>query len=151
MQLVMQVLNSLLDNCSALGLWIRLCMSADTDVNAATWRWWDTVRSLCNYHSSLGVLIEIQRPHDMTPELMERRWLGEPIRGAFVCTTSFLRNKRQFPVLPRPLQTVVLQVFKLGQQVRMHASPHFCDAVHCNLCRRHIISRNYYTQLATRA
>eukprot|EP00892_Ulva_mutabilis_P000061 jgi/Ulvmu1/10055/UM006_0002.1 len=114
-----QVLNSLLDSCSALGLWIRLCMSIDTGQNAATWRWWDTVRSLCNYHSSLGILIEIQGPHDMTPELMERRWLGEPIRGALVCTTAFLRNKRQFPVLSRPLQNVVLQVFKLGQQVTM--------------------------------
>lgn len=113
-----QVLNSLLEHCSALGLWIRLCMSADPEANAATWRWWDTVRSLCNYHSSLGVLLEIQGPHDMTPELMERRWLAEPIRGAIICSTAFLRNKRQFPVLPRPLQTVVLHVFKLGQQVR---------------------------------
>lgn len=70
----------------------------------------------------------------MTTELMERRWLGEPIRGALVGTSTFLRNKRQFPVLPRPLQTVVLQVFKLGQQVRSYLGARTADAILTHAC-----------------
>lgn len=92
-------------------------MSKDTAMTASTWRWWDTVRTLCGYKSNLGILLEIRGSEDMTPESFENRWMGEPVRGILVSTEAFLRNKRQFPVLPRPLQAVVSHVYKLGQQV----------------------------------
>lgn len=92
-------------------------MSKDTALSALAWRWWDTVRTLCSYKPNLGILLEISGSGDMPPELFEKRWVGEPVRGLLVSTGAFLRNKRMYPVLPRALQSVVTQVYKLGQQV----------------------------------
>lgn len=114
----MQVVNSVLDECASIGVWVRLRMSQDTALSASTWRWWDTLRTLCSYKPNLGILLEINQSADMPPESFENRWVGEPVRGLLVSTAAFLRNKRQYPVLPRSLQTVVSQVYKLGQQVR---------------------------------
>lgn len=122
-------MNSVLDDCASIGVWVRLSMSKDTARSASTWRWWDTLRTLCNYKPNLGILLEISQSDDMPPESFEKRWVGEPVRGLFVSTGAFLRNKRQYPVLPRSLQTVVTQVYKLGQQVWMHSLAAQCT--HC--------------------
>ena len=115
----MQVVNSLLDECASMGVWVRLRMSKDPVLSASTWRWWDTLRTMCSYKPNLGVLLEVANSDNMPPESFESRWVGEPVRGLLVATGAFLRNKRQYPVLPRQLQTVVSQVYKLGQQVRL--------------------------------
>jgi hypothetical protein len=110
-------MNSVLDECASIGVWVRLRMSKDTALSASTWRWWDTLRTMCGYNANLGILLEISQSGDMPPDTFENRWVGEPVRGLLVSTGAFLRNKRQFPVLPRSLQAVVTQVYKLGQQV----------------------------------
>jgi type II protein arginine methyltransferase len=92
-------------------------MSQDAGVSASTWRWWDTLRTLCSYKPNLGILLEVSGSNDLPAESFNNRWVGEPVRGLLLSTAAFLRNKRNYPVLPKSLQNVVSSVYKIGQQV----------------------------------
>jgi len=46
-----------------------------------------------------------------------RRWLGEPVKAVVLSTSSFLSNKRGFPVLPRRHQELLLLLLKSNVQL----------------------------------
>ncbi|QIW99063.1 hypothetical protein AMS68_004581 [Peltaster fructicola] len=76
-----------------------------------TWQTWDTIRAICNYHSRLGVALEI--PRQLPAMQLQSRWYSEPIRIINFPRTSFLRNAKGYPVLHRSHQEYLTRLQRL--------------------------------------
>lgn len=79
------------------------------------WRSWHTLRTLCEAHNLMGVVLLI--PADLPPQPLIDRWLGEPVRSLLLPTSLFTTNKKGYPVLSRAHQELVSTWAQLGVQV----------------------------------
>ncbi|XP_058677422.1 protein arginine N-methyltransferase 5-like [Ammospiza caudacuta] len=86
-----------------------------------TWEWWHNFRTLLDYNKRVALALEIG-PDLPSPEALAR-WLGEPVRAAFLPTCLFLTNKKGFPVLGRGHQRLLGQLLKLDVQIVVQGSP----------------------------
>eukprot|EP01111_Echinosteliopsis_oligospora_P016075 TRINITY_DN6562_c0_g1_i1.p1 TRINITY_DN6562_c0_g1~~TRINITY_DN6562_c0_g1_i1.p1 ORF type:complete len:633 (+),score=164.75 TRINITY_DN6562_c0_g1_i1:120-2018(+) len=78
------------------------------------WEWWNNVRTLCENHPHLGVVLELT---EMLPEeKVLSQWLGEPLRAVILPTNIFKLNKSGFPTLSKQHQAFVIQVFSYKVQ-----------------------------------
>ncbi|CAL1544868.1 unnamed protein product [Lymnaea stagnalis] len=80
-----------------------------------TWAWWNLFRSLCDSNKRLGVALELTA--DLPSNEVMERWLSEPVKAVIVSTSLFLTNHKGYPVLARPHQAFIKQMFKLEAQV----------------------------------
>lgn len=114
------------DNCSGLArliysflhqghhhlhIWVKIPLQS-SDGQQDTWQWWNKFRKLCNYHTRIGLALEITS--DLPTQL--ERWPGEPVRIIYLSTSVFLTNKKGFPVLSRPHQQIVGRLLRLNCQ-----------------------------------
>ncbi|XP_071276318.1 protein arginine N-methyltransferase 5 isoform X1 [Agelaius tricolor] len=86
-----------------------------------TWEWWHKFRTLLDYNKRVALALEIGP--DLPSPAALARWLGEPVRAAFLPTRLFLTNKKGFPVLARGHQRLLGQLLKLDVQIIVQGSP----------------------------
>lgn len=87
----------------------------DDDDSEDTWHWWNTFRCLCDSTRKLDLLLEVTA--DIPSEEAVQRWLAEPVKAIAVSTKLFLTNKKGYPVLSKPHQTLIRNFYKLDVQV----------------------------------
>jgi len=87
---------------------------ADTHASD-TWEWWNQVRSLCDNHKKLAVVLELNSKVIEDDDVI-KRWVGEPLKAIIIPTYVFLTNKKGYPVLSRENQIVIQKFFKLSVQ-----------------------------------
>jgi len=86
-----------------------------TSVKEDPWETWNRLRTLCEFNSSLGVALEMTE--DLPPRETLQRWRGEPVKAIIFPTSIFLTNKKGFPVLSKPHQLFVLEMYQFKIQV----------------------------------
>lgn len=80
---------------------IKLAAKSDED----TWLWWNKLRTSANFSGKIKVVLEITNG---TPDEEHiKRWIGEPLEGLEVPTHLFIRNKNNYPVLPKNIQKLL--------------------------------------------
>ncbi|CAI4055609.1 protein arginine N-methyltransferase SKDI_02G2440 [Saccharomyces kudriavzevii IFO 1802] len=90
----------------ALTISISLPLYEDSDP-LATWELWNTVRKLCEYHSSLTISLAL--PRSRTPSYVLNRWLAEPVSCLLVSSSIFASNQYAYPVLHKFNQNLILK------------------------------------------
>lgn len=80
-----------------------------------SWEWWNMFRSLCDYHSHLSVALDVTVSLPSPASI--RRWIGEPIKAAFVHTSAFLTNKKGYPCLSKRHQNLLATFFDHSVQI----------------------------------
>lgn len=98
---------------------------SDDQSESDSWRWWSTLRTVCNHNKRLGIALEI--PADLPSSDVIDRWLGEPVKCAILNTNVFLTNKKGFPVLSKAHQSLVMKLFKLDVQMMIAGTNHHPD------------------------
>ncbi|QID84308.1 histone synthetic lethal [Saccharomyces pastorianus] len=116
LQLYGQMIYRLLQNriiftAPALTISISLPLYEDSDP-LATWELWNTVRKLCEYHSSLTVSLAL--PRTKTPSFVLNRWLAEPVSCLLVSSSIFASNQYDYPVLHKFNQNLILKFQKIN-------------------------------------
>ncbi|EMD61482.1 hypothetical protein GGP41_004089 [Bipolaris sorokiniana] len=77
----------------------------------SSWDAWNTIRSICNYHSRLSIMLDLPR---RLPSLsLQSRWFSEPVRLLNLSTSSFLVNARQSFVLSKAHQVFIFRAMRL--------------------------------------
>eukprot|EP01116_Phalansterium_solitarium_P004759 TRINITY_DN1586_c0_g1_i1.p1 TRINITY_DN1586_c0_g1~~TRINITY_DN1586_c0_g1_i1.p1 ORF type:complete len:625 (+),score=223.40 TRINITY_DN1586_c0_g1_i1:84-1958(+) len=74
------------------------------------WEWWDSVRTLCDSHSSLHLALEITE--DLPSAAVLARWLAEPVKAVILPSSIFLSNKAGYPVLSKRHQDFVQRLMQ---------------------------------------
>jgi protein arginine N-methyltransferase 5 len=92
---------------------------------------WNTFRSVCNFEKKLGLALEITA--DIPSQTEIDRWLGEPIKCLVLPTTIFITNKKGFPVLSRPHQTLLKTFASLELQIVIRGNCKHADYKHYQL------------------
>ncbi|KAK6638504.1 hypothetical protein RUM43_006771 [Polyplax serrata] len=94
--------------------WRSDCIET-TENKTSTWQWWNEFRALLSFEKKVGVVLEVS---DDLPSQQEcARWLGEPIKCLLISTSTFLTNKKGYPVLSRSHQAFIRSVVPLGVQL----------------------------------
>ena len=101
-------------------LCLRLPLSAEVD-DAAQWRAWDGVRSLCGHNLQLGLCLEVGE-HLPSPQAVQR-WLAEPTRLALLPTSLFLPNAAGFPALRPPHAALAAALMGAGAALCLTGPP----------------------------
>ncbi|XP_076622619.1 protein arginine N-methyltransferase 5 [Colletes latitarsis] len=110
---------------SSLQVWIQIPMEnpiiqaysyREQECNSveSPWEWWNAFRAICDYNRKLGVVLLVS--HDLPEQEEIDRWLGEPVRCLIIPTTLFITNRKGYPVLSKPHQTLVKRFAMLEVQ-----------------------------------
>ncbi|XP_063221262.1 protein arginine N-methyltransferase 5 isoform X1 [Bacillus rossius redtenbacheri] len=101
-----------------------------------TWEWWNEFRGLCNFDKKLALALEL------TPDIPSKeevdRWLGEPIKCLIVPTSLFVANKKNFPVLLKPHQSLLRSFASLDVQVVVKGAVHYNNVMYYQQYLDHI-------------
>ena len=73
---------------------------------------WNTFRTLCDSSSSVDLVLDITA--DIPNEQMINRWLSEPLKAISISTKIFFTNKKGYPVLSKPHQSLLHRLYKVG-------------------------------------
>lgn len=73
------------------------------------WTVWSQFRTLCDYPTRLGVVLEITE--NIPCQSIVDRWLGEPIKAVVLPLAIFLTNKKGFPTLSSRHQQLLMSLF----------------------------------------
>lgn len=76
---------------------------------------WFQLHALTGYHPRLGILLVVGSELPTASEL--NLWVGAPVRGLAIDTSSFIRNRKGFPVLPKRHQIFISHFLQMGVQV----------------------------------
>ena len=113
---VAQVINcNLLNSIHVMNVWVQIQAPENDDYYKEAWKLWNKFRCLCDHSSRLKVVLPINKNLPDIPEL--KQWLGEPVQCLFIETSTFITNKKGYPVLSRAHQSVVQQFFAIKSQV----------------------------------
>eukprot|EP00658_Telonema_sp_P-2_P036974 TRINITY_DN26643_c0_g1_i3.p1 TRINITY_DN26643_c0_g1~~TRINITY_DN26643_c0_g1_i3.p1 ORF type:complete len:489 (-),score=98.64 TRINITY_DN26643_c0_g1_i3:169-1635(-) len=82
-----------------MNIWFRVCYD---DVHDDPWETWVKLRSMCDNHPRLHVVIELT-PNCPQPTVLQR-WLGEALKAVIIPSDIFLTNAQGFPVLGKRYQ-----------------------------------------------
>jgi len=75
------------------------------------WEAWNNLRTMCEHNPNVGVCLELTE--NLPSNATLAKWYGEPVRACMVPTSIFITNKAGFPVLSKPHQAVVIQLYKV--------------------------------------
>jgi len=78
--------------------------------SAEPWAVWNTVRTLCDNHTNLGLALELTSELP-SPGALDR-WAAEAIRVVIMPTSSYVTNRVGYPVLSRRHQELIKLLFK---------------------------------------
>ncbi|KAJ3062157.1 Protein arginine N-methyltransferase 5 [Podochytrium sp. JEL0797] len=79
------------------------------------WLQWNTVRCLSNGNPNLHLALELVDPSTEDAGSIER-WMAEPVKLVVLESASFLKNKKQYPVLSKNMQKAVQSLMALNVQ-----------------------------------
>lgn len=65
-----------------------------------TWHWWNRFRWAADFNVKLRLVLELNEGDRPSIEVVQR-WLGEPVEAVIIPSTMFIRNRHNFPVLPK--------------------------------------------------
>jgi protein arginine N-methyltransferase 5 len=77
----------------------------------SSWEAWNTIRSVCKYHSRLSLALEM--PRKLPSLAVQARWFSEPVRLLTIPLSSFLVNARGSHVLSRAHQWFLFRFARL--------------------------------------
>lgn len=90
-----------------------------------SWHWWNNFRRAADFNPKVKVILEFNEGE--RPDInVVRRWLGEPVEAIILPSTMFIRNRHNFPVLPKAWQEI-LKLF-IQAHVNMIVSTDIDDA-----------------------
>lgn len=73
-----------------------------------SWHWWNRLRRAADFNPKIKVVLELNEGE--RPDInVVCRWLGEPVEAVILPSTLFIRNRHNYPVLPKAWQ----DIFKL--------------------------------------
>lgn len=84
---------------------MQLCEEEDT------WQWWNRFRWTADFHPKIRVVLELNGGDCPNMEIV-RRWLGEPVEAIIIPSSLFIRNVKNYPVLPKVWQEVIALFIK---------------------------------------
>ncbi|KAF2088972.1 arginine N-methyltransferas-like protein [Saccharata proteae CBS 121410] len=76
-----------------------------------TWDAWNVIRTVCKYSAKLSVALTI--PKQLPPMPVQNRWFSEPLRILSLPESSFVKNKKGYPVLPVGHQALIHRYMRL--------------------------------------
>lgn len=76
-------------------------------VGEDTWNWWNRFRMVADYNPKIKVALELSE--DIPSDEQIQRWLGEPIECLIIPSNLFMRNRQNYPVLPKARLEVLQQ------------------------------------------
>lgn len=85
-----------------------------------TWHWWSRFRCLANFEKKLGLALELTA--NLPDSSSVDRWLGEPVKCLVVSTDLFIRNKKGYPVLSKPHQSIIKKFLTQKVQIMISGS-----------------------------
>nr|CAG4646084.1 EOG090X028A [Macrothrix elegans] len=94
----------------------------ETKVEDDTWHWWNNFRCTANFEKKLSLALELTA--DLPDLETVERWVGEPIKCLVIPTHLFMTNKKGFPVLSKPHQTVIRQFLRQKIQILISGALH---------------------------
>lgn len=68
-----------------------------------SWHWWNNFRRAADFNPKLKLVLELNEAERPSLKVL-LRWLGEPIESVIIPSTMFIRNRHNFPVLPKAWQ-----------------------------------------------
>lgn len=77
----------------------------------SSWDAWNTIRSICTYHTRLCVVLDL--PRRLPSLALQSRWYSEPVRLLNIPSSSFLMNARQSAVLSKAHQAFIFRCMRL--------------------------------------
>eukprot|EP01060_Flectonema_neradi_P010711 TRINITY_DN1779_c3_g1_i2.p2 TRINITY_DN1779_c3_g1~~TRINITY_DN1779_c3_g1_i2.p2 ORF type:complete len:539 (+),score=100.43 TRINITY_DN1779_c3_g1_i2:93-1709(+) len=106
-----RIIISVLLKSMYLNVWIRVPLTLESDIqspdNDNAWLLWNNLRSLCQNHNRLGVVLEMTQ--NLPSERILGRWVGEPLKGIIIGTDLFTVGHQQaFTLPPRHLNFLKL-------------------------------------------
>ncbi|KAH3763290.1 protein arginine N-methyltransferase 1.5 [Pelomyxa schiedti] len=129
----------LLQRASFMALWLRIPLVSPTDSaktddddtdeyeSEDTWEWWNHIRTRCDHHTNLSVVLEVTG--DLPSEEHLSRWCGEPVKALIIPTSVFMRNAKGFPVLDQRHQRFLMSMFDHDVQVILTGQPHHASGL----------------------
>ncbi|KAI9914729.1 hypothetical protein PsorP6_007272 [Peronosclerospora sorghi] len=93
----------------------------DDEVVTDPWEIWDSLRTRCEYHPKLSVVLEITADLPSAEEF--QRWLGEPVKAAILPVNIFLTNRKGYPALSQRHQKLMAQLFHYQIQFYLSGRP----------------------------
>lgn len=88
---------------------VKLASKDDED----TWLWWNQLRTCANFSGKMKAVLEISS-NKLPNEEHINRWIGEPLEGIELPANLFIRNKSNYPVLPRNIQQLLSRFLENG-------------------------------------
>ena len=82
-----------------MNIWFRV---AYDDVHEDPWETWVELRTLCDNHARLHIVLDL--PANSPPSQELRRWLGENVKAVNISEEIFLTNAQGYPVLSKRYQ-----------------------------------------------
>ena len=86
-----------------LNVWIRVPLTLECDNqnpdNDTAWLLWNSLRTLCQNHNRLGVVLEVTE--NLPCEKILNRWIGEPLKGVVINTELFTFGHQRAFSLPQ--------------------------------------------------
>lgn len=76
-----------------------------------SWLWWNSFRRAADFNSKLRLVLELNEAERPSLDVV-LRWLGEPVEAIVIPSTMFIRNRHNFPVLPKIWQDVLKMFIK---------------------------------------
>lgn len=71
-----------------------------------SWQWWNRFRLAANFNSKMRVVLELNEAERPDTNVVAR-WLGEPVEAIILPSTMFIRNRHNYPVLPKVWQEIL--------------------------------------------
>lgn len=93
------------------------------------WESWNSLRTYCDHHPSLGVVLVITEnlPNDATCVL--ERWQGEPVKAVVLPTSIFVTNRSGYPTLPVAHQRFVIGLMAYKAQFVIRGKSRHADGL----------------------
>ncbi|XP_061393801.1 protein arginine N-methyltransferase 5 [Musca vetustissima] len=76
-----------------------------------SWNWWNRFRWAADFNNKLRLVLELNEGEQPSLDVI-LRWLGEPLEAVIIPSSMFIRNRHNFPVLPKTWQEVLKMFVK---------------------------------------
>ncbi|XP_013110933.2 protein arginine N-methyltransferase 5 [Stomoxys calcitrans] len=71
-----------------------------------SWHWWNRFRWAADFNPKLRLVLELNEGDRPSIDIIQR-WLGEPVEAIMIPSTMFIRNRHNYPVLPKNWQEIL--------------------------------------------
>ncbi|ESQ46413.1 hypothetical protein EUTSA_v10000691mg [Eutrema salsugineum] len=116
-----------------LRVWLRIPLrkshgtpkAYNSEYSKDSWELWNAFRRLCDYDSNLCVALDVGIiPQSEFPcQISLERWLGEPVKAAFISTKCFVSNAHGQDCLVESYEELMTRLFHHSVQVIISEGP----------------------------